>query len=82
MSSAEVPYSEYSQVPFYRKQWFFWLMYFTLSPVAIGILLFGDVYYVKKGKVTSFGLANRIVAGLIAASFLYGIFKALLAPGT
>jgi len=70
------PYSSYDQVVFYRKQWFFWLMYFTISPIAIGILLFGDVYYPSKGHVKSFGLANRIVAGIIAIVILWRVFSA------
>ena len=45
-------------------------MCFTISPVAIGILLFGDIYYQKKGEVKSFGLLNRIVAGIIAIPIL------------
>ena len=45
-------------------------MCFTISPVAIGILLFGDIYYQKKGDVKSFGLLNRIVAGIIAIPIL------------
>jgi hypothetical protein len=69
-------YTSYDQVPVYRKQWFFWVMYFLFSPIAVGILLFGDIYYEKKGVVKSFGLANRIVAGLIAVAFLYNVFKA------
>ena len=51
-------------------------MYFTISPIAIGILLFGDVYYQKKGEVKSFGLANRIVAGVIAVFILFRILGA------
>lgn len=67
-------YRRYSEVPYYRRQWFFWLSYFTITPVAIGILLFGDVYYVKKGEVVSFGIANRIVAGMLAVYILIKIF--------
>jgi hypothetical protein len=59
------PYAAYSEVPFYRKQWFFWVMYFTITPVALGILIFGEVYYQKKGKIKKFGLANKIVAGIL-----------------
>ncbi len=77
MSKASDVYSSYDHVPFYRKQWFFWLMYFTIPPVAIFILLFGDVYYVKRGEVTSFGLANRIVAGIIAVGILLKIISGL-----
>jgi hypothetical protein len=76
MSKANQLFSSYDQVPYYRKQWFFWLMYFTIQPVAIGILLFGDVYYQKKGEVKSFGIANRIVAGIIAVFILIRIIGA------
>ncbi len=74
--TSKIPNSLYDQVPFYRKQGFFWIMYFLVTPVAIAILLFGDVYYQKKGKVKSFGLANRIVAGVIAAFILFRIVSA------
>ena len=47
-------------------------------PIALGILAFGDVYYQKKDVLKSFGLANRIVAGLLGLYWLYlmgtGIF--------
>jgi len=70
-------YQTYDQVPFYNKQWFFWIMYFTLTPVALGILIFSNVYYKKKGQVVKFGLANKIVAGLIALLFISRIYGAL-----
>jgi len=76
MSDSNTLYGSYDQVPTYRKQWFFWLMYFTISPVAIGILLFGDVYYQKNGEVKSFGVANRIVAGILALFILIRIIGA------
>ncbi len=68
-----LPYSNYTDVPVYRRQWFFWLMYLIITPVGILILLTGDVYYTKRGVVKSFGVANRIVAGIIAAIWLYAI---------
>src|SRR5205823_1348176 len=69
-----IPYATYDDVPYYRKQWFFWLWWFLFAPVAIGILLTGDVYYGNKGQVRNFGLANRIVAGVIAVIwFLAGV---------
>jgi len=78
MSDANKLYSSYEQVPVYRKQWFFWLMYFTIIPVAMVILLFGDVYYQKKGEVKSFGIVNRIVAGIIAVFILLKIIEAFV----
>lgn len=71
-------YRNYAEVPVYRRQWFFWLTYFTISPVAIAILLFGDVYYVKKGEVVPFGVANRVVAGIIAVLILINIISKLI----
>ena len=71
-------YLSYDRVPFYRKQWFFWLMFFTLPPIAMGILLFGDVYYEKRAEVKSFGVLNRIFAGLGAVFVLVKIFGAFV----
>ncbi len=58
-------YQNYEEVPVYRRQWVFWVLYFTIAPVAIILLVSGDVYYTKRGELKSFGLANRIVAGII-----------------
>ena len=81
---ASASYSSYKDVPYYRKQWFFWLMYFipVFQLVAIGLLLFGDIYYQKKGELKSFGVANRVVAGIIAALVLYGVLQALAGAAT
>jgi len=76
-------YETYEQVPVYNKQWVFWLLYIMpiLNIAALGILLFSDVYYVKKGIVVSFGVANRIVAAILLFFyfwFLWGIFMSAL----
>ena len=86
-------YETYSQVPVYRRQWFFWTMFFILPNVfsfggaacgmafltviglliqlgSVSLLLLGDVYFVKKNEVKCFGIANRIVAGIIVVFFL------------
>lgn len=76
MSDASHLYISYDQVPYYRKQWFFWSLYFIFSPIAIGILLSGDVYYPRRGKVQSFGVANRIVAGILAVLILFSVINA------
>jgi hypothetical protein len=72
-SASKQPNSNYQEVPFYRKQSFFWLMWVVFSPVAIGVLITGDVYYCKKGEVKAFGMANRIVAGIIGIVWLVAI---------
>lgn len=74
------PYAAYSEVPFYRKQWFFWVMYFTITPAALGLLLFGEVYYQKKGKIKKFGLANKIVAGILGVILMTRIWGSFSDP--
>ncbi len=66
-------YNSYGDVPFYFKQWFFWIMYFFICPpLALFILVFGNVYYKKNGYVEAFGIMNKIVA------FFIGIFTCLI----
>ena len=80
MSTASQRYSSYDEVPWYRKQGNFWGLYLVCSQIALGLLISGDVYYQKKAQVRSFGLANRIVAGLLALLILMGIAGAILHP--
>ena len=78
MKEKRLKYHSYFEVPFYRQQWFFWLSYLIVPPVAFFILAFGDVYYQKRGELKSFGIVNRIVAALflliLLAIILTGIF--------
>ena len=78
MATTPVPYTSYDQVPTHRKQWFFWLTWFLFAPVAIAILITGDVYYPKKGEVRAFGLANRIVAMLIALFWSIALISGII----
>ena len=41
-------YSSYSEVPFYRKNWFAILCAFVLAPALLLVLLTGGVYYEKR----------------------------------
>ena len=77
MTPANVPYASYDQVPTLRKQSFFWITWFVFAPIAVVILITGDVYYRKKGQVRAFGMANRVVAGLLALLWLYLIIRAI-----
>jgi hypothetical protein len=69
-------YLTYDQVPYYRKQWFFWLAYVLATPIALGILITGDVYYQRNREVRSFGPLNRIVALAIAVGCIARIIEA------
>lgn len=64
MSKEKPHFNSYEEVPYFRKQWFFWVMWFVFSPIAIGLLLTGEVYYSKKEELKTFGIANKIVAGI------------------
>ena len=68
----QTKYETYEQVPTYRKQWFFWIF----TPVAVGILLFGDIYYQGKDGVKCFGIANRVMAGIIGIGLAIKMFNA------
>jgi hypothetical protein len=38
------------------------------------ILITGDVYYPKRGEIKSFGIANRVVAGIIGLVWIRKAF--------
>jgi hypothetical protein len=78
MDQEKQQYNDYGEVPYYRKQWFFWLMWFLFSPIAIVLLLTGDVYYKRRGEVKAFGIANKIIAGIIGLLWLTWILLAVV----
>jgi hypothetical protein len=73
----QTKYATYSEVPYYRKQWFFWVTYLIIPIIPIILLMLGDVYYQGKDGVKSFGIANRIVAGIIAVIYIIKIISSL-----
>ena len=74
-------YESYSDVPFYRRQWFFWTMWVCFAPVAVGVRLTGNVYYVNNNaEVRAFGKFSRIYTGLLALVWSVGILVALINP--
>ena len=113
----EPKYKHYHQVPIFRKQWFFWMLYLlaivpafviianaflaannssvvTLPTIfiwlgqcvmlaALGILIFGDVYYPDaSGKVKSFGIPNKIVAVGFGCWALYSMATTIFVAST
>ena len=71
-------YQSYDQVPIYRRQWFFWLTYILIPVVPLIVLLCGDIYYIRKDEVKSFGPVNRAIAGLIALGYIIKIINAFI----
>jgi len=71
-------YNNYEEVPIYRKQWFFWISFLVFFPIALFVVLTGDVYY--KGRddsVKRFGVLNRIVIAFIGALGILNILGKL-----
>ncbi|MEC5398997.1 hypothetical protein [Uliginosibacterium sp. H1] len=60
-------YRDYADVPTHRRQWFFWLSFLLLTPFAVCLVIFGDIYYRYRGGVKSFGIFNRVLAAVIGA---------------
>jgi len=58
-------YNNYSEIPFYKKQLFFWVMFFIFFPIPVFILLADDIYYERNGKIESFGIFNKIIIVII-----------------
>jgi hypothetical protein len=73
----QTKYSGYQEVPWYRRQWFFWLMYILVTPVGLGLLISGEVYYRKNDQVHAFGMANRIVAGILGVIWFFSLLSGL-----
>ena len=73
-------YTDFNQVPFYKKQCFFWLSFIFFVPISLVLLTIGDIYYLKKGNILSFGVANRIVAGAIGIFWLFMLWMYLPIP--
>ena len=68
-------FSDYSQVPFYRKNWFAILCFFLAMPILALMVITGPVYYVSKGQVKKYsGLARGFL-------IVYSILATLVAIG-
>lgn len=66
-------YSSYTEVPVFRRQWFFWLS-LLFCPITLLIVLTGDVYYQRNNEIKVFGITNRIVIGAICIYALSNVF--------
>lgn len=56
-------------IPWYRKNWFVITAWILLSPVAIAIILSGDVYYIKDGKLKTYSDDVKMLCGLIGTAY-------------
>lgn len=72
-------YTTYSQVPFYRKNWFAIFTFFLLTPVFLLICFTGPIYYLKNGELRTYGKGVRwtfaVLVGLAVISAIVGTPK-------
>jgi len=71
-------YNSYEEVPTYRKQWIFWTSFLVFFPIALFVVLTGDVYYKgRNDSVKRFGVLNRIVIAFIGVGAILNILGKL-----
>lgn len=58
-------YTEYSQVPWYRKNSFIILSWLFFWPVSVVIMWTGSIYYVKKGQLKTYGKIAKVILTLM-----------------
>jgi hypothetical protein len=69
--------TEYSQVPWFRRNGFVILAWLLFWPVAIGILWTGDVHYMKKGQLKTYGKVAKVILTLLAIAYTIQLFGAM-----
>ena len=77
VSFNKVEYSNYSDIIFYRRRWFWALAILLLTPVGILIGLTGEVYCNQKGRITSLPKVSRLV---VCIGFLILILIKFVGP--
>ena len=55
-----VTYSSYSQVPWFRKNWFAIVCALVFFPGLLFVLFTGDIYYEKKGELKTYSKGAKI----------------------
>jgi len=61
--------TEYAQVPWFRRNGFVILAWLLFWPVAVVILWTGDVYYMKKGQLKTYGKVAKVVLSILALGY-------------
>ncbi len=64
MSEAKI--TEYSQVPRIRRNWFVILAWIVCWPAAVAILWTGEVYYMRKGQLRTYGKVAKAILTILA----------------
>lgn len=62
--------TSYDEVPWFRKNWFAILSVLIFSPAFAAIAFTGDIYYIKKGELKTYGTITKIVFSLAGIGFI------------
>lgn len=84
LSAAAIPvaggravYTDYSQVPWFRKRWFLVLSIALFIPAAAIVSLTGDFYYVKNGQLKTYGKSTKWVLVILSIFIVINILRVL-----
>jgi predicted RNA-binding Zn-ribbon protein involved in translation (DUF1610 family) len=69
----DVKYESYGDVPFYRKSWFVAVSFFLIPIVMVLVLITGDAYYVRDGKLKSWDVGGRIGGVLLSSFYMWAL---------
>lgn len=80
-TAGKVIYTDYSQVPFHRKNWFAILvgLFLPLGCFALLFIVFtGDIYYKRRGELRKYGKVSKVILLIISFFGLLWFFSSIL----
>jgi len=78
VNSKVTEFSDYAQVPWYRKRWFLCICWLFFIPAVSLIAFTGELYYTKKGQVLKYRKRDRLFLGYFGLAVVLWIFINLL----
>jgi len=71
----ELSLSDYSQLPWYRKEWSVVALLLIFWPASVIIMWSGDVYYKQRGKIKKRGKIGKLLLTIIAIVATISFFQ-------
>ncbi len=69
--------TEYSQVPWFRRNGFVILAWLLFRPAAVAILWTGEAYYMRKGQLRTYGKVAKVILSVLALGYTVQLVDAL-----
>lgn len=73
----QMEFTDYAQVPWFRKNWFAILSAFFFAPALLFLVLTGEIYYSRKGAIRKYSKGAKIVLGILGAITFYNLIQLL-----